>query len=103
MYYCMYLCVYCNVLYIHTYIWLSHCIGTTLIDESPHSKLNFNWKVSSHISFFKMNNVNDIKFLALVASRIPKINNVLFMNSSKYSNITANKHTNDCTIRMYWI
>ena len=87
--------------YLHTCIWLSHYIGTTLIDESPRSKLNFNWKVSSHINFFNMNNINDMQFLALVASKITKISNVIYEYFQTFSNKTANKHTNDCNIRMY--
>ena len=72
----------------HTYIWLSHYIGTTLVDKSPHSKLNFNWKVSRHIDFFY-----DIQFLAFVASRIAKISNVIYEYFQILSNKTANKHT----------
>ena len=48
-----------------------------------------------------MNNINDMQFLALVASRITKISNVIYEYFQTFSNKTANKHTNDCNIRMY--
>ena len=48
-----------------------------------------------------MNNINDMQFLALVASRISKISNLIYEYFQTFSNKTANKHANDCNIRMY--
>ena len=58
------------------FIWLFHCIGTNVIDENPRPELIFSWTVSNHIDFFVPNNINDMQFLPLVASKIAKFGNI---------------------------